>query len=126
MQRCAFGCRDDVGSRSGPFRLRQRDLPRDAQGVGDFFHGGPGVGIGELIEIAVRDRNPEVTGTVVQLPQRWLERSFGEVRVVWIGALHRVVGERKVFDASCERSEVVEAADERKNCRPDSTGHRSV
>ena len=88
-----------------------------AERGGDALHRDAGFRKRPFAEIAARDRDAQALGAARERGRRGLDRTVGADRILGIRPLHGVVGEREVARRARERSEMIEARDERIGAR---------
>ena len=118
MEGRPFRRRDDVGGGAGARRFRDLDAALGAERLRDLAHRREGVAVAVAKEMTACDGDPQALDAAVERRQRRLGRTPRRDRIVGIGALHRVIGEREVGDAARQRPEMVEARDEGKAAGP--------
>ena len=70
-----------------------------------------------VLEIAAGDRDPQTADVLRRATACRLDRPRRAGRIVRIGPLHRVIGEREIADRARERPEMIEARDTNGNDR---------
>src|SRR5436853_607756 len=71
-----------------------------------------------VLKISAGDRDPQRSSVLIQQRHDGLGGAHGTSRIVRIGSLRRVIGERQIDDVACERAEMIQAKDEWKRTRP--------
>ena len=118
MQRRAFGGGDDIGRGAGARGFREFDSSRRAERFRDALDG-----LNRFREkrpCGNSRRRPRCASPPMSARNSALTGSGGRVgagRIVRVGPLHRVIGQREIADAARERAEMIEARDERKAAR---------
>jgi hypothetical protein len=92
--------------------LGQLDGGACAQRLGDPSNRGGDLGL-RLGEMAAQDGDPEAVERRLEARHRRLGCPRGRDRIVGIGPLHGVVGQREIGSRARQRADVVEAGDER-------------
>ena len=118
MQRGAFAGGDDIGGGAG------------ARGFGDFDHAGGAERRGDTpdrflrlgkqicLEMTAGNGDPLTADILRQQRAHRLDRPGRTRRIVGIGPLHGVIGQRQIIDAARERTEMIKTRNKRKRPRP--------
>ena len=112
MQARAFGGRDDIACRTRTLRLGNLDVGICAECSRDAIHRDAGFRRHPLLEVPARDRDVQALRATIERRCCGFDGTVDADRILGIGALHRIVGERQIQRRACERPEMVEARDE--------------
>ena len=119
MQRRAFGRGDDIGGGARARRFGDFDLVASRRAPWRRASSAAS-GLGQQRPSGNSRRRRRCAGPASpasSMRRHRLGRPIGAGRIVGIGALHRVVGQREIARRARERAEMVEAGDERETAR---------
>ena len=117
MQRGAFAGGDDIGRGAGARGFRNFDGAQGAERPGDASDRLLGFGRDVVLKISAGDGDPQPADIPREQRRDRLGGPGGARRVVGVRPLHRIIGQREIADAARERTEMIEARDERKRPR---------
>ena len=106
--------RDDIGGGAGARGLGNFDRAGRTERAGDARDGFDRLGKHVLLEIAAGDRDPQRPDVLRQQRHHRFGGARGARRILRIGSLHRVIGQREIARVARERAEMVEACDKGK------------